>query len=170
MGELISPTEGILPQSREKASLYLKDGRTFVLQHALDHRLGLGPNGLHLAISFSASHYLRSDLLALRGDIERIKPLQPIIPGFLKRQVEENLRVHELARDFLERERERYIQDCIPNHPNEFVLSVRHAIQDRFILEENRIPLDRGTHRAQVEAWGNEWKTKINQTLSGLSR
>jgi len=170
MGELISPTEGILPQSREKASLYLKDGRTFVLQHALDHRLGLGPNGLHLAVSFSASHLLRSDLLSLRKDAERIKPLLPIIPGFLKRQVDENLQVHELTRDFLEREREQYIRDCIPNHPDEFVLSLRRAVQDRFMLEENRSPFDSKAHRTQVEAWGNEWKTKINQTLSGLSK
>lgn len=161
MGERPGPSEvSLLEQSRDKANVYLKDGRLFVFQNALDYRLGLGSHGINLAVSFSASHFLDVDMLAAQKDLKRTNSAI-FVPGFLKRHEQEMVRVLDLAGDYLKRERERYVHDLIPNQPEEFTLAVRQAVQSRFLLEDTKNPLDPKGHRLKIDDWGTHWKAQI---------
>lgn len=161
MGELVSHSEGFLAQSREKAQSYLSDGRQFALSHAIDLKLGLGPEGFELAVSHCASQLLKDDITSstvLNNKVPKFKFLAP-----LKSLTTGNLRTLELAEDYLSRRRDEMIQEHFPDNSGEFPLAVRQAVQGLFVIERSRGAFQDKEYRQAVEAWGAHWRTRISQ-------
>lgn len=161
MGEQVSHSEGVLAQSREKAQLYLNDGRQFALSHAIDLKLGLGPEGFELAVSHCASQLLKDDITSstvLNNKVPNFRFLSP-----LKSMTAGNLRELELAEDYLSRKRDEMIGEHFPDNSGEFPLAIRQAVQGLFAIERSREAFQDKDYQQEVETWGAHWRTRISQ-------
>lgn len=159
--ELVKPPEGSLAESRDKAGVYLADGKKLALGYALDLKLGLGVHGFELAVSHCASQLLRDDKDLMVKDLEQTSKIP--FTGFLQRRIQANTKVLGLTEDYLERERERYRLQNMPGSTEEYGLAVRQAVQALFVIERAKASLSTKERSQKVDEWGAHWKTQIQR-------
>lgn len=153
------PEPSTLEQSRDKARIYLADGREFALTHTFDHRLALGQPGMDLAISYCASQLMKDDRsksVEYRDSVARVP-----FTGFLLRLVEGNIRVIDLAEDFLERERQTHIQTTLSDRPETYPLGIRQAVQNLFAIQRSGMRRYGKEYGQKVQEWGDYWRSQI---------